>query len=804
MPNKHDYAIEINKENENTDTTTRKQIYTYDFHPQVYSSSENQRTETSSESHKHSSEPSISLSNQTVVEEAILRSASEQPAPVTEDLSDDTPMPTENYFKKSPTAVEQRTEINIMDGTVTPSSINITSPTIYSTTAPIKLEYEDSSKPPVRLAPYSTSENPMYSVTENILEQSPFLPENENGDSILNILHASHDDIEESNAKAMDIEDESSSENENSNLISGSEIIPQKAYKIEGSPSDSQNSTTIPKEVEPSEEKTDTPSDSTEIYSLQESRTHNHDKIGAAKTIKNQSDETMEFSHNTEGGVVPTTIIPFAKNSNEDSTEMEQMTISDLPSMLHEEKSHPNESPSSSVLPSSSSTTTEENREKLDEISMVEGRNINKNIEAIFSDFKTSSTEQMEQLFSSTSEKVTTLGEKVVEISSLAEPSATDNHDMETTILPSEQSSTPPTKVDSTIISMEQTTLDMTKNIETDVKFEEISSTNESDEVSPPPEPSLSSGDMDSSTWVLKPESSKAKTKVEKIETTSTTVISPSSTESQTHIRPTSDELKVIPLQTTVKPDDDEKINEEEVTESTTGHFLSKATFQLINQSVETSVKSFENGNDSTSTEKDNEQKAILNVNSTNESYEYPTSKTKFGYSRCTAGQFECLNGTSVTDGGACISLSQRCDAIPHCSDLSDEAECEVLGCPGHFQCNDGSCLARSLVCDKILHCHDGSDEFETLCNDWKCKFDEIACSENGQCLPAILQCDGISHCSNQADETNCSDRCKNNEFYCSSQRKCIPETFLCDGQIDCLGNNEIFKINSRYSLKSN
>lgn len=231
-----------------------------------------------------------------------------------------------------------------------------------------------------------------------------------------------------------------------------------------------------------------------------------------------------------------------------------------------------------------------------------------------------------------------------------------------------------------------------------------------------------------------------------------------------------------------------EKVSEdEESTESTTGHFLSKATFQPT-KTVGTSLNSSsENGKD---LERDNgNEKEVMTANKTNTDQ---NENTNFGYSRCTAGQFECLNGTSLNDGGACISLSQQCDSIFDCSDNSDESDCEMLGCPGHFQCSDGSCLARSLVCDKILHCLDGSDESENLCgNEWKCGFDEFACSENGPCLPGILQCDGIPQCSNQADETNCPDTCKNDEFYCSWQHKCIPETFVCDGKIDCSGGED-------------
>ncbi|XP_055326468.1 uro-adherence factor A-like isoform X3 [Sitodiplosis mosellana] len=813
--------------NGHTESTTRKQKYTYDFDATSHSDDTNEKVEISSEQHGHSA-----------AEGSTLRSASEQPAPVTEDLSDDTPLPTENYFKKVTKTVEQRTEVNVMDGTVTPSSINLTSPTVYSTTAPIKLEHETTSaQPTVRLAP--TSESPMYSVTENILEQSPFLPENENGDSPLNILTSSHilrgttHDDEEAKAKTLDIEEESS-ENDNANFISGPEIIPQKTYKLEGATVVAQNSTTALKEIEASEEKTEIPSDSTEIYHLQESRTHNHDNI---KAIENQSEETLEFSHHTEGGAVPTTVIPFSKSDDEDSTEMEEMTESDLLS-LQEDKSAGNGIASSSILPVSSSTI-ESSTERLDETTLVEARHLNKDIEAIPSESEeeqASSTEHLEQLVSSTSESVATSSEKIVEISPSAEPSIPVNDEKETTVLPLESSSA---KIDSTTVSVEQTVSTVVGSNETETK---ISPANEqSDEVSPTAEPSISASESENSTPALtqsESDSSKSAdltkseistTTSEKIDVkssteplpmekspspepvpsettpsaepipseTTTPAAEPSSTEAA---KLADDALKVIPLETTRKPDDDKtsedetkKMNGEETTESTTGHFLLKATFQPINESVETSLNSSLNSfHDSTSIKnEDDENVPVSHVSPVNESSIASTPPSTFGYTRCTAGQFECLNGTSITDGSSCISLSQRCDSNPDCSDSSDEADCEMKHCPGHFQCNDGSCLARSLVCDKIVHCHDGSDESDALCNDWKCKFDEIACGEKGPCLPAILQCDGITHCSNQADETNCPDTCKNNEFFCSWQQKCIPETFVCDGKVDCIGGED-------------
>uniref|UniRef100_A0A182UJ58 Scavenger receptor class A n=1 Tax=Anopheles melas TaxID=34690 RepID=A0A182UJ58_9DIPT len=156
-------------------------------------------------------------------------------------------------------------------------------------------------------------------------------------------------------------------------------------------------------------------------------------------------------------------------------------------------------------------------------------------------------------------------------------------------------------------------------------------------------------------------------------------------------------------------------------------------------------------------------------------------------FTKCAVGQFECINGTSIKDGSSCIQKAERCDSVSHCSDNSDEQDCERLGCPGHFQCQDGVCLARQHVCDGIAHCHDGSDE--QSCSEWRCNFDELSCNPatgNGPCLPALWKCDGLEQCANGFDESNCPDTCTNDEYFCAGQRKCIPEAWRCDGAIDC------------------
>lgn len=103
--------------------------------------------------------------------------------------------------------------------------------------------------------------------------------------------------------------------------------------------------------------------------------------------------------------------------------------------------------------------------------------------------------------------------------------------------------------------------------------------------------------------------------------------------------------------------------------------------------------------------------------------------------SKCTTGQFQCVNGTS-RDGAYCVPLSVKCDSEKDCSDGSDEANCE--GCPDNFRCASGQCLKRHLVCNKIADCNDGSDEQN--CENWQCQSDEFKCPSGKRSIEILYK----------------------------------------------------------------
>ncbi|XP_069682379.1 uncharacterized protein [Periplaneta americana] len=159
---------------------------------------------------------------------------------------------------------------------------------------------------------------------------------------------------------------------------------------------------------------------------------------------------------------------------------------------------------------------------------------------------------------------------------------------------------------------------------------------------------------------------------------------------------------------------------------------------------------------------------------------------TSMMISKCAAGQFQCVNGTSH-EGAYCVSLAAKCDSVNDCSDASDEVGCVEEGCPGNFQCSSGQCLRRHLVCNGIVDCNDGSDEVN--CETWQCQFDEFQCP-SGRCIPSLWQCDKKPDCDNHTDEYNCMSSCGNDEYLCP-ELWCIPMTWRCNGVPECANGED-------------
>ncbi|EZA49849.1 Atrial natriuretic peptide-converting enzyme [Ooceraea biroi] len=163
------------------------------------------------------------------------------------------------------------------------------------------------------------------------------------------------------------------------------------------------------------------------------------------------------------------------------------------------------------------------------------------------------------------------------------------------------------------------------------------------------------------------------------------------------------------------------------------------------------------------------------------------TTPNTIVHSKCNAGQFQCVNGTS-RNGAYCVPLSAKCDSENDCSDGSDEVNCEAEGCPGNFRCASGQCLKRHLVCNKIMDCDDGSDERD--CDHWKCQSDEFKCP-NGRCIPELWRCNGRSDCEGHQDEHNCAESCGNDEYLCPTEKWCIPQTWRCNGVAECVDGED-------------
>ncbi|KAJ8916501.1 hypothetical protein NQ315_000143, partial [Exocentrus adspersus] len=105
-----------------------------------------------------------------------------------------------------------------------------------------------------------------------------------------------------------------------------------------------------------------------------------------------------------------------------------------------------------------------------------------------------------------------------------------------------------------------------------------------------------------------------------------------------------------------------------------------------------------------------------------------------------------CLNN-NFNCGNMCVSQEKRCDGAVHCSNMSDEVDCDT-----HFHCgNSTSCLDKSKKCDRKVDCWDKSDEINCTKAVF-CSTEEIPCT-SGQCVPKDNFCDGKFDCSDQTDE---------------------------------------------------
>jgi hypothetical protein len=62
----------------------------------------------------------------------------------------------------------------------------------------------------------------------------------------------------------------------------------------------------------------------------------------------------------------------------------------------------------------------------------------------------------------------------------------------------------------------------------------------------------------------------------------------------------------------------------------------------------------------------------------------------------------------------ACYTPEQRCDAVEHCVDGSDEWECPPVHrecTPDEYRCVDDTCIPREKLCDREYDCVDAADE---------------------------------------------------------------------------------------------
>ncbi|XP_074848075.1 complement factor I [Carettochelys insculpta] len=73
----------------------------------------------------------------------------------------------------------------------------------------------------------------------------------------------------------------------------------------------------------------------------------------------------------------------------------------------------------------------------------------------------------------------------------------------------------------------------------------------------------------------------------------------------------------------------------------------------------------------------------------------------------CTQNEFRCVNQK-------CIPLTETCNGINDCGDLSDELCCKE--CSNSFHCNSDVCIPNKYLCNKEIDCLAGEDESPARC----------------------------------------------------------------------------------------
>lgn len=651
---------------------------------------------------------------------------------MTEEL-DDTPRPTEKYFMATHAASNESNDINVFDSRSTPhADVNST---VYSTASPIAL-WKENSTTMLPLQQDGHSEN------HETHDMSPFLPEIENSK-----VHEKTYSVTENSSDA----DQSPMTNHGQ-----SPFLPELESNDTIVNNDHDNSPSISEEV------------SKIVVPLNESSTLaplNKTMLLETSSSKQESDEDYDF-------------MSFTKNS----TTEKPLSIKEVVDETAKKINDLFGSSTVNNLNASSSTTTEK---------------------SLLNKLQTFSDEELD---SSEKKISTTESPSIMKIS----PETTQSPSQENVDSSSE---TPPTTTnpnsneDSKIIKISKAIDDLSPSSTT----EKLNATTET--------PIIRIN--------LEPKQELTTETVTEVEETSTDKVSTTTSftkdlndDKQDDFINTQDllendnafdsgALKVLPLDSGPKTTEPPKTSsteasntsENEINQKTTGHFLESTTFLSINsESKEKSLNQVEeteneiNNKESRTLLKDENSSKLfkdefLDTLSKKSEPKNSTS-TDFVYSKCTTGQFQCINGTSIKDSTFCISLSEVCDSINHCSDNSDEdlEQCKEKNCNGNFQCTDGTCLSRKSVCNGILECLNGSDEKD--CDQHVCKFDEISCNKNGtgHCLPLAWKCNKREDCQNGFDEENCPENCSNNEYYCSTQGRCIPESYRCNGKVDCLG----------------